>query len=248
MRAMNKPSRLFSLAAALAATLSFAGCATSTARIDKAKGSVYQTEYPTVWNAVLAATKSEGYDRIKVEDAQNGRLVSDWHKIERVADSQSTDPHVRGGMDSSGALFFRVMVTIEGKQPPYKVYVDGEAARYRPGYSSLFPYKHGVDDEPEWVNGRINALYVAVLNQLEQYAVPAGSVSATPQAAPAAPAPAEAPEAAPVAQPADATGSTTPATGSTPSPTPAPAPATAPTPAPAPTPPPPAPTPGTGKP
>ena len=246
MRAMNKPSRLFSVAAALAAALSFAGCATSTARVDKARNSVYQTEYPTVWNAVVAATKAEGYDRIKVEDAQNGKLVSDWHKIERVADSQSTDPHVRGGMDSSGALFFRVMVTIEGKQPPYKVYVDGEAARYRPGFSSLFPYKHGVDDEPEWVNGRINALYVAVLNQLEQYAVPAGSVTAAPQAAPA---PAEAPEAPPVTQPADPTGSTTPATGSTPTPTPAPAPSTPPAPSPAPNPPPPAPpTPGTGKP
>jgi hypothetical protein len=85
------------------------------------------------------------------------------------------------------------MVTIEGKTPPFKVSVDGEAAKYRPGFSSLFPYKHGVDDEPEWVNGRINALYVAVLNQLEQYAVPADSVNATQAPAQPLPAPGPAP-------------------------------------------------------
>jgi hypothetical protein len=192
MRAMNKPFCLFALAA-LSALLVSAGCGASTARAEKARHSAYQTEYPVVWNAVLAATKSEGYDRIKVEDAINGKLISDWHKVERVADSQSTDPHFRGGSDTSGAIFFRVMVTIEGKTPPFKVSVDGEAAKYRPGFSSLFPYKHGVDDEPEWVNGRINALYVAVLNQLEQYAVPADSVHATQAPAQPLPAPGPAP-------------------------------------------------------
>ncbi len=175
---MNKPIRFISLAASLLAALAVGACATPNARIEKARSTAYQTDYPVVWNAVVAATKSEGYDRIKVEDAVNGRLVTDWHKIERVADSQSTDPRVRGGMDTSGAIFFRVVVQIEGKQPPYKVLVDGEAARYRPGFSSLFPYKHGGEDEPEWVNGRINAMYVAVLNQLEQYAVAPSAVQA----------------------------------------------------------------------
>jgi hypothetical protein len=228
MRAMKKPSFLFALAA-LAATLAAAGCGASTARAEKARHSAYKAEYPVVWNAVLAATRSEGYDRIKVEDAINGKLVSDWHKIERVADSQSTDPHVRGGSDTSGAIFFRVMVTIEGKTPPFKVTVDGEAAKYRPGFSSLFPYKHGVDDEPEWVNGRINALYVAVLNQLEQYAVPADSVQAAP---PAQPLPASGPGAVgPDGAPAGPTG--TPSSDPVPPPDlPHPAPEPAPTPTP----------------
>ena len=180
MPLMNLPFRSYSLAAALVAVAAIPACATSNARVEKARTSAYQTDYPVVWKAVVDATHSEGYDRLKVEDAANGVVVSDWHKIERVADSQATDPHVRGGMDSSGAIFFRVSVKIEGKQPPYAIVVDGEAARYRPGYSSLFPYKHGSDDEPEWVPGRINALYVAVLNQLEPFAVAPGAVQGAP--------------------------------------------------------------------
>jgi hypothetical protein len=215
MLPMDKPTRLLSLAAGLIAALAFGACATSNARIEKARSSVYQTEYPNVWNAVVAATKSEGYDRIKLEDAQNGRLVTDWHKIERVADSQSTDPALRGGMDTSGAIFFRVVVQVEGKQPPFKVTIDGEAARYRPGFSSLFPYKHGVADEPEWVPGRINAMYVAVLNQLEQYAVPPGSVKA--EQPPSRPLPEHQPEqVGPEGQPAGAPGSPIPPTEPTP--------------------------------
>jgi hypothetical protein len=63
------------------------------------------------------------------------------------------------------------MVRVEGKTPPYRVVVDGEAARYRPGYSSLFPYRHGEEGEPHWVAGRIDAIYTRVYDQLEKYAV-----------------------------------------------------------------------------
>ena len=163
-----------------------AACAASGARIEKAKTVYYQTDYATVWNAVTSAVQKEGYDRLKVEDAAGGRIVSDWHKIERVADSQSAGPQM-GGPNADGAIFFRVLVQVQGKAPPYKVFVDGEAAKYRPGFSSLFPYKHGADDEPDWVNGRINALYVAVLAQLEQYAVEPSAAQAQPGPAPVPP-------------------------------------------------------------
>ena len=187
-----------SLAAGLLAAFTAGACATSNARIEKARRSAYQTEYPVVWNAVVAATRAEGYDRIKLEDPVNGRLVTDWHKVERVADSQATDPKLRGGMDTSGAIFFRVVVQIEGKKPPFKIVVDGEAAHYRPGYSSLFPYKHGNDDEPDWVPGRINAMYVAVLDQLEKYAVSASEAQATQETAPPPSRPMPAPGPSPV--------------------------------------------------
>ncbi len=229
MRAMRKSNRSFArvvgalivvLAAAAGTALTLGACAASSARAEKAKSSYYQTDYPVIWNAVIEAVKAEGYDRIKVEDAVNGRLETDWHKVERVADSQATDPNSRGGMDTSGAIFFRVKVQIEGKKPPYKVWIDGEAARYRPGYSSLFPLKHGEEDEPHWVPGRINAVYVRVLDRLEQYAI-APTDAQLNQAAPANDAPAEE-EPAPVdAPPVDAPPGEAPAA---PAPAPAPAP------------------------
>jgi hypothetical protein len=172
MRAMNRLTVRILVAAALVAA---AGCAQNSARVQKAKTTYYQTDYTVVWNAVLEAVRAEGYDRIKVADAATGVIVTDWHKVERVADSQAVAGNKIGGMasgvDSSGANFFQARIKIEGKKPPFRIVVDGEAARYRPNFSSLIPYKRHAEDEPQWVDGRIDAIYVQVLDRLEQYAV-----------------------------------------------------------------------------
>jgi hypothetical protein len=171
----------------VAAALAFAAaCGPSSLRIKKARSSAYQADFTVVWNAAVEAVKSN-YPNLKVEDAEGGLLVTDWTKVERVADSQATQSDRLGGMDNSGGIFFRLKVQLVGKEPPYLITVDGEAARYRPDYTMLQPFKRGADDEPSWVNGRIDAMYVAIFDRLERYAVPADQVRRSE------PAPAEAP-------------------------------------------------------
>jgi hypothetical protein len=65
----------------------------------------------------------------------------------------------------------------------------------------LQPFKHGEDGEPHWVPGRIDALYVAIFDRLEQYAVPEDQVQ---RVEPSAPVETEVGEPQPVAPDADA--------------------------------------------
>ncbi len=178
---MNKLNGVVSLAAGMIAAFCLAACATSSARIEKARTSGYQADYHAVWNAVVAATQAEGFDRIKVADEAHGRLVTDWQRVDNGLDLQTTARAARSSQEVvsvNGLIYFRVVVQIQGTRPPFKVNVDGEAARWRPEFPMLYPYKHGIEGEPHWVNGRINAMYVEVLDQLEQYAVEGGAALA----------------------------------------------------------------------
>ena len=167
---MNKPIAVVRLAASLLGTLALAACGASATRVEKARASAYQADYPLVWNAVLAALESEGY-RLAVQDLDHGRMVTRWHLVESHGDALH-------GQDGASVLMFRAVVQIQGKQPPYKISVDAEAASWRPIFVVPLVFEHGSDDEPDWVEGRINRLYVEVLDQLEAYAVPAGAVQA----------------------------------------------------------------------
>jgi hypothetical protein len=176
------------VAAALVAT---AACGPSAAKISKAKGSAYQADFTVVWNATLEAVHASYNRKHKVESADEGVIVTDWYKVERTADSQSTNPNDRVGTTNTGGLFFQLSVRIIGKQPPFEIVVDGQAAQYRPDLSMLQPWKHGQEGEPEWVQGRIDAMYVAIYNRLNKYAVPLDQVR---QAEPAKTAPGNATE------------------------------------------------------
>lgn len=166
---------IFALATALG------GCAASAEEIRTAKGSAYQTDYAIVWNAIESTVRKK-YKNIKVVDAAKGVIETDWHLIDKDVDEQNTEYGSRGGMNQRQGTFFRIVVRVVGG-PPYKLMVDGEAALFRPNRSMLDPWKHGEAGEPHWVNGRIDAVYLDIHNQLKQYAVPAGT------AATAAPAP-----------------------------------------------------------
>lgn len=156
------------------ALLLVAACGPSSAQVKEARESSYNTDFPTVWNAVSAEMKQAFPEGIKKEDASAGYIESVWKSVGVVQDSTVGDSNQKANTMASsvGARdMWRMMAKIEEGGPPWKVAVDGEAALFRRDLSMLTPYKHGAIDEPAWVNGRIDALRLAIHERLKQYAV-----------------------------------------------------------------------------
>lgn len=158
------------------------GCGPSPAEIRNARLAVYHTEFALVWNATVAAVRRD-YQNVKIEDAVKGELVTDWHKIGRphgedptdkltVTDEKQGDKNRKSSLDTQlrPAMLFKVTVKVKGG-PPWKVVVDGEAARFDPDLALLTPYKHGMPDEPQWVQGRIDSLRYRIYQRLSKFAV-----------------------------------------------------------------------------
>jgi hypothetical protein len=113
-----------------------------------------------------------------VLDPEARVIVTDWQIIERFADQQNASrrsvasagsPDIVGrDEDKPAANFFRYRVHVEGG-PPWHVVVDGEAALHRSGASTLRPYARGADDEPGWVQGRIDGLTMDVHVALKRF-------------------------------------------------------------------------------
>ena len=168
---------LLCLALALAGISSCAASATQVATLRQA---AYYHPREAIWDAAKAAVLA-GYQRLAIDDPAAGVLVTEWQTVEKIIDSQAE------GKTQKGALLFRIAVRVVAAGDGWLVSVDGEAAQYRPGMSMLAPFRHGADDEPHWVAGRINAMHGAIGARL-----PAHQVTST-----GAPAPAPAPTPAP---------------------------------------------------
>jgi hypothetical protein len=151
-----------------------AACGASSAEIKKARDASYQAEYERVWEAVVAEISSQ-YE-IDRQDPEHGIIVTRWKKVERTAERSDQ------GQSAQGALLFAAKVTVKGG-PPWTAYVDGVAGEYRPGMAVLTTYKHGVADEPPWVQGRIDGLYVAIHERLQGNAVYGVAPPPPPEAA-----------------------------------------------------------------
>jgi hypothetical protein len=196
---MSSGLRRMTLALALASAAAFAslalGCGPSAAEAHRAEHAVYQTEFARVWNAV-AETVKEQYPRLAIEDPVHGKLLTDWHLVERVED----DPVAKGsaagaspqqntatGSTQTGApqqgqgaanqqyqpiagRFIRIVVVIKPGGPPWKLEIDGEAAQYTPGMAMITPFDHHDADEPAWVQPRIDKIRVGIYKRLEGYA------------------------------------------------------------------------------
>ncbi len=171
--------------------LTLAACGPTASEVRAAKASAYKTEFANVWNAVVDEVK-EDYPRFKVESPIRGTVLTDWHLVERTGgyddmsgvSVQSThsptqtntgtgnpaDPN--GPTAAHGAKFFRIAVWIGGgPHGPWTVEVDGEAAEYKPGMTLIVPFKHGMPDEPPWVQVRIDKIYAKIYRRLKKYAI-----------------------------------------------------------------------------
>jgi hypothetical protein len=144
-------------------------CAASTEQVRQARDARYDAELAVIWPALVHEVSEHA--RVKALDPGARVIVTDWQIIERFADQENASrrsivaagsPDVAGrDEDKPAAIFFRYRVHVEGG-PPWRVVVDGEAALYRSGVSVLRPYARGAEDEPGWVQGRIDSLAMDV--------------------------------------------------------------------------------------
>jgi hypothetical protein len=173
---------LRALVGALITVLCSSACGPSAAEAHRAEHAVYQTEFARVWVAVLEIVKAQ-YPRLAIEDPVHGKILTDWHLVERVDEdsvssggkSNAPAQGYSGTMQGSqyvppSGRFFRIAVVIKPGGPPWRLEIDGEAALYRPGMAMITPYGHEDADEPSWVGPRIDKIRVGIFHKLEGYA------------------------------------------------------------------------------
>lgn len=184
------------LAASLLTASLLAACGPSAAEIRTARDAAYKADRVVVWNAIVRIVKDTYGKRLKpstvnpeyvsgiaVEDAQAGVIITHWHKVDHeAADPGQTDPSAGANPPVMGTRFVRIAVALSAT-PPWRVTVDGEGARYRPGMTMLSPYKRGSEEEPGWVQGRIDRMVLDIYGELGAYVdknPPPGSPPSSP--------------------------------------------------------------------
>jgi hypothetical protein len=169
--------------AALAA-VALGACAASPKEIGAAQSSVYDTDFAIAFSEALAAVHAT-YPNSE-DDPIKGTIKTAWHQV--GAESPDDDPNAvaardPSGLNSGGAggftgtqtralrrTFIRFDVTVTGGRP-WRVRVVGRAAEWDPGNAVPTELRGG--DAPPWLEGRTNALVVAIHRRLAAYAKPA---------------------------------------------------------------------------
>jgi hypothetical protein len=180
--------------AAAALWLAGAGCAVSKKDVRVAKSSGYQADFSVVYNGVLAEVRAR-YPRLK-ENANRGLIKTAWHVIrvtmQGTEDKTITDQQSSARSSQSGnqrnqfgvssqqreRYFIRFDIHVIGGNP-WRVRIDGHAQKWVIGEVAV-DLKGA--DEPHWLKGRTDALYVAIYKRLERYAVRLKTKTVTPKA------------------------------------------------------------------
>ena len=175
--------------AAFAVTVVVA-CGASSREVREAKSSGYRTDFANVYNEAVAAVRKL-YPNL-VEDAAAGTIRTAWHVVRfnegqvdptsqqsrdsQAREDQSTEDQItgQGGPNPFGQSnlarkthFIRFDVAVIGGDP-WRLSIHAEASRWVAGEVPV-PLKGG--DEPHWLQGRIDALYVAIHRRLTKYRV-----------------------------------------------------------------------------
>ena len=144
---------------------------------------VYQTDYATVWNAIVAEMVDRFHeDGIRLEDVNAGLVVSKWKAVASSVtseeESESSAPinvsnrgAVRHSVTSIAGDMAQIRVKILQKGPPWRILVEAEGAHRSPNSPMLRPYAHGAADEPIWVQGKVDSMREAIYGRLKQYAI-----------------------------------------------------------------------------
>jgi hypothetical protein len=174
-------SRSIWLVPAFVAAVAPLACGASATSVRRAHEAQYDAPFATVWNVVSHEVRRR-YVGIRLEDPVNGRIETDYRVIESTSQDVaqgSTTTSTAVGVNAptaaqqlpTQASLFRMTVQILG--PPYKVSIDGVAARWEANLTQLIPYQHGAIDEPPWVQARIDNLALAIYDQLKEHAIAA---------------------------------------------------------------------------
>jgi hypothetical protein len=170
----------------LAAATCAIGCPASKKEVANARQSVYDTDFSVVYSAALDATR-QVYPNL--DDAPGrGAIKTAWHQVsyannqddlanpKTVGQAQgiaTTTGGAAAGMPTRLAYkryFIRFDVTITGGRP-WRLKVVGHAAEWEPG-AALPTELHGVA-RPSWLEGRTDALLIAIYKRLKSSAIPA---------------------------------------------------------------------------
>lgn len=186
---------IFLLAIALAAI----GCSNKK-EVKAAKSSVYDIDFAVVYSGALAATR-ELYASLD-DNPGAGQIKTSWHQVSyaNTNDDLANQRTVAAGqgMSQSGTAvspgaaaagmptrlaykryFVRFDVTVAGGRP-WRVKVVGHASEWEPG--NALPTELRGMARPPWLDGRIEALQVAIYRKIKAYAIPAKEEPAEVQA------------------------------------------------------------------
>lgn len=189
------------------------GCGSASKReIKAARGSLYDAEFATVYSAALAVTR-DLYPQLQ-DNPGPGRISTAWHQVSygnnqdnlqmsRTLAAGQGVPQGAQGVGTQGVMsgvptrlaykryFVRFDVSVIGGRP-WRVKVVGQASEWDPGAAMPTPMNGA--QRPAWLDGRIDALQVAIYRRMKRQAVPmpdtstegAGEAFALPKTDPAA--------------------------------------------------------------
>jgi hypothetical protein len=163
-------------------------CGGNKKEVESARHSLYDSDFALVYSQVLNATR-ELYPNID-DHPGTGRILTAWHQVtmasngddmanprtlsqnQGVATGQSSPAAAMAGMPTRLAFkryFIRFEVSVLGGRP-WRVKVIGHASEWEPG--AAMPVElHGAA-KPPWLDGRTEALQLAIYRRMRRYAVP----------------------------------------------------------------------------
>lgn len=155
--------------------------------IHSAKNSVYDADFAIVFSAAVEATRSL-YANLD-DNPGSGLIKTAWHQVSYASNQDdlanprtvSQTPGMTGAGLTPGAAagtptrlaykrhFIRFEVSVVGGRP-WRVKVVGQAAEWDPGNALPTPLRGAA--KPPWLDGRTEALQVAIYRKIRAYARP----------------------------------------------------------------------------
>jgi len=177
--------QLITFSAAITLAVGFAGCGDKKS-VERAKHSLYDTDFAIVYSAVLDATR-ELYPNLD-DNPGSGAIKTAWHQVSYANNQDdltagrslstagggnlATSPAAaQAGMPTRLAykrFFIRFDVVVAGGRP-WRVKVVGHASEWEPG--AAMPSELRGPAKPPWLDGRIDALTLAIYKRMKPYAV-----------------------------------------------------------------------------
>jgi hypothetical protein len=170
---------------AIALALALCAC-TSKKDVERAKHSLYDTDFAVVYSAALDATR-ELYPNLD-DNPGNGAIKTAWHQVQYANNQDdlagtSSQTIAQNGVGTSPAAaqagmptrlaykryFIRFDVTVAGGRP-WRIKVVGHASEWEPG-NAMPSELHG-QARPPWLDGRTDALTVAIYKKIKGFAIP----------------------------------------------------------------------------
>jgi hypothetical protein len=166
-----------------------AGAACSSKKeVERARKSLYDTDFAVVYSAALEATR-DIYPNLD-DNPGAGAVKTAWHQVtyanntDDLSQSRTLSTAAGGntlaqGQGQAGAgmptrlaykrFFIRFDVAVTGGRP-WRVKITGHASEWEPG--AALPVELRGPAKPHWLDGRTDALTLAIFKRIKKFAVP----------------------------------------------------------------------------